>query len=194
MRIGYIFTNTDVAWIPSGAELSIRGKARHAIQGDGCMKLDTRELRKTLGCFATGVTIVTTAPEGHDPIGITANSFASVSLEPPLVLWSLARHSSSYETFAIATHYTVNILRESQVALSVRFADPDNHRLLNGLSWRYGENGCPTIPGSLATLECEIRTRIDGGDHVILLGRVLRFEQGEGKPLLFAQGKYANLA
>ena len=158
------------------------------------MNFDRRELRHTLGCFATGVTIITTAPEGHDPIGITANSFTSVSLDPPLVLWSLARDSSSYHTFAIATHYTVNILCESQLALSVRFADPDNHRHLNGISWRNGENGCPILPSSLASIECEICERIDGGDHVILLGRVLRFEQRKGKPLLFTQGKYANLA
>lgn len=157
------------------------------------MKFDTRELRDTLGCFATGVTIITTASEGHDPIGITANSFASVSLDPPLVLWSLARDSSSYGTFAVATHYTVNILSDSQLGLSNRFADPDNNRHLNGLSWQIGENGCPILADTLASIECEISSRIDGGDHVILLGQVLRFEQREGKPLLFAQGKYTNL-
>ena len=157
------------------------------------MGLDTRELRNTLGCFATGVTVVTTVAEGHRPVGITVNSFTSVSLEPPLVLWSLDRDSTTYATFEEATHYTVNILKDSQQALSHRFTKTEN-RHLEGLACQTGENGCPILPNVLAFIECAIEQRLDGGDHIILLGRVLRFARFGGQPLLFAQGQYAQVA
>lgn len=157
------------------------------------MAADTRELRNTLGCFATGVAVVTTVAEGHRPVGITVNSFTSVSLDPPLVLWSLERDSTTFATFEAATHYTVNILTESQQDLSQRFSQTEN-RHMEGLACETGENGCAILPHVLAFLECAIDQRLDGGDHIILLGRVMRFARFAGQPLLFAQGKYAQVS
>lgn len=157
------------------------------------MGLDTGELRNTLGCFATGVAVITTVSEGYPPLGITINSFASVSLDPPLVLWSLDRESTTYAAFEAATHYTVNILTESQQALSNQFTKTEE-RQMKGLAYQTGKNGCPILPDVLAFIECEIEQRLEGGDHVILLGRVMRFERHEGYPLLFAQGQYAQVA
>ncbi len=156
------------------------------------MEFDTRELRNTLGCFATGVTVITAAPDGYAALGMTVNSFASVSLDPPLVLWSLDRESDTFSAFEAATHYTVNILTEAQQDLSNRFAKSNNHHL-GDLACEIGDNGCPIIPDTLAVIECEIRDRVAGGDHIILIGRVLRFEKKEGKPLLFALGGYAKM-
>ena len=157
------------------------------------MEFETRELRNTMGCFATGVTVITAAPDGYPPLGMTVNSFASVSLNPPLVLWSLDRGSDTFPAFEAANHYTINILTESQQDLSNRFAKSNNHHL-DGLSCETGDNGCPIIPDTLAIIECEISDRLEGGDHIILIGRVLRFERKEEKPLLFALGEYARLA
>ena len=157
------------------------------------MDFDTREFRNTLGCFATGVTVITASPEGYEPLGITVNSFASVSLDPPLVLWSLDRDSDTFEAFKSANYYTVNILSESQQELSNRFAQRYYHHL-DGLSYGTGEVGCPILPQTLAVIECGVHQRINGGDHLILIGKVLRFERKEGKPLLFAMGSYSKLA
>ncbi|MBF0276449.1 MAG: flavin reductase family protein [SAR324 cluster bacterium] len=156
------------------------------------MGFSTRELRNTLGCFATGVTVVTTAAEGYAPLGITVNSFASVSLNPPMVLWSLDRGSDTFPAFAAARYYTVNILTETQLDLSNQFARANN-QYLDKLSCKTGDNGCPILPDTLAFIECEINSRLDGGDHIILLGRVLRFEKKEGKPLIFSMGNYAKI-
>lgn len=146
-----------------------------------------RALRDALGRFATGVTIVTTTgPEG--PMGFTANSFASVSLDPALVLWSPARSSSRFATFAAAKHYAIHILARDQMPLIGRFARGGAG--FDGLDVAVNTEGVPLIPDALARFECEQHATHDGGDHLIVVGRVLRFSQTSGAPLVFSQGAY----
>lgn len=151
--------------------------------------LDPLELRRTLGAFATGVTIVTTWDSQRGAVGLTVNSFASVSLDPPLVLWSLSRNSPSLGVFESAEHFTINVLGAEQRALSDRFARslPDKFA---GVRWRAGAGGAPVLDGCVASFECRTHQRVDGGDHVIFIGRVERFSRGGGEPLLFVGGRY----
>ena len=150
-----------------------------------------REFRDALGQFGTGVTVVTAqCPEG--PVGMTANSFASVSLDPPLVLWSPALASLRYAHFEAASHYAIHVLRDDQAGLARRFAR-DAHAF-EGLDWHKGEHDLPLIEGCLARFECRQEAAHEGGDHMILVGRVLRACIGAGAPLLFAQGRYGGFA
>lgn len=148
------------------------------------------EFRAALGMFATGVTIVTArAPDGS-PVGLTVNSFASVSLEPPLVSWNLARTSSSLAVFQRGTHYAVNVLSAEQQALALRFATPQADRWA-GVAWRPGLAGAPLLAGAVAHFECEGSGRHDAGDHVIFIGRVERCDHRAGAaPLLFHGGRF----
>ncbi|MCS4502732.1 FMN reductase (NADH) NtaB [wastewater metagenome] len=152
--------------------------------------IDPQALRNALGCFATGVTIVTTRGEDGSPVGLTVNSFSSVSLEPPLVLWSLVRRSPSRAAFERATHFTVNVLTTGQRDLSQRFATarPDK---FEGVRWWAGAGGAPVIEGCLAHFQCRQALRYDGGDHDIFLGRVEDFDASPaGEPLVFVTGRY----
>lgn len=151
-----------------------------------------RALRDALSRFATGVVVVTTHPAGYNPIGLTVNSFASVSLDPPLVLWSLGRDSDTGSPFLASDHFAVNILRADQESLSSRLSTRGNHNLHEGeyVTW---ETGAPILENTLAQFDCEIVDRLDGGDHVIFLGRVVRLASHAGEPLLFSQGKYGEL-
>lgn len=143
--------------------------------------------RTALGRFATGITVVTThGPDG--PVGITANSFASVSLDPPLVLWSPARRSSRFAVFAAATHYAIHVLAADQDDLCRRFTRPGADFDIPGIS--FGAHQVPLLPGCLARFECERAAVHDGGDHVVILGHVLRAAEREGEPLIFASGRY----
>jgi flavin reductase (DIM6/NTAB) family NADH-FMN oxidoreductase RutF len=147
---------------------------------------DPRLLRNAFGRFATGVTVVTTGtPEG--PVAITANSFSSVSLDPPLVLWSIGRHSRRFDAFANASHYAIHVLAEDQADLCWRFSRSGADFADLDLSWN--EHGVPLLPQSLARFECSVADRFAAGDHTILLGRVLDLETQNGAPLLFAGGK-----
>ena len=158
------------------------------------MTFDSREFRDALGCFATGVCVVTGRPEGAQPFGITVNSFASVSLDPPLILWSLQNDSEMFSTFDTCTTWAINILRSGQEALSSRYAVRGDH-LLDPSDYQSGETGIPVMPASLVSLECELETRYPGGDHVILVARVVAMSHREpGAPLLFFSGRYAQLA
>lgn len=148
-----------------------------------------RELRDCLGAFATGVTIVTAAGEGGRPLGLTANSFASVSLEPPLVLWNMARNTESFPQFEAAAHFGINILAADQQDLSRRFSAPVEDRF-DGVPWHEGETGVPLIDGSVAYLECDTFARHEGGDHLIIVGRVTRYVLNGGQPLIFLSGDY----
>ena len=156
--------------------------------------VDSRALRDTLGRFATGVAVVTAIdPDGH-PIGLTVNSFAAVSLEPPLVLWSLANGSHNFAAFQRASHHCINILAADQVDLSNRFATWPTDRFA-GLHWQPGCGGAPVIAGCSAWFEVANETRHVGGDHLIFVGRVERFRQGDATaPLLFHGGRYRFLA
>lgn len=149
---------------------------------------ETRRLyRDALGSFATGVTVVTAAgPNG--PVGITANSFASVSLDPPLVLWSPARSSSRFALFATVERFAIHVLAEDQAPLCRRFAKADH--AFDGLDWHPGTTGVPLIEGCLARFECSREAAHDGGDHLVILARVLQATVRPGMPLVFSHGRY----
>lgn len=150
---------------------------------------DPRQLRDALGRFATGVTIVTTR-HGDQDVGLTANSFSSVSLDPPMVLWSLAKSSSSMPAFTDAAYFAVHVLAADQQALSQRFATRNIDRFA-GLDMERGEGNTPLLPGSAARFLCRTAFRYEGGDHVIFVGEVVRFEHDPRPPLLFHGGRYA---
>lgn len=154
--------------------------------------LDPREFRQALGTFTTGVTIVTArTPEGH-PVGVTANSFNSVSLDPPLVLWSLARKSQSLEAFETAGHWAVHILAHDQNDLSGRFArSVSGPEKFEGVQYEEGFGGAPLLSGCTARLQCRTANIYDGGDHIILVGEVIRFDRCDTPPLVFQRGGYA---
>lgn len=148
---------------------------------------NSREYRNALGQFGTGVTIVTTSTyEG--PIGITVNSFASVSLDPALVLWSPAKGSRYFTTFESARHYAIHVLDHAQEDLAARFAR-DAHSF-NYCEWHTGDNGNPLIEHTVARFECERLHSHDGGDHAIVVGRVLKAANFGGEPLMFVGGEF----
>jgi len=161
-----------------------------AIEGTA---LDRRKFRDALGCFATGVAVVTTCTEG-EPIGITVNSFSSVSLDPPLVLWCLDKRSDTLEIFQKAESFTVNVLRDDHKEVSNRLATPGDHSLA-GIEMAEGVNGCPRLVEALAHFECAVDAKHDAGDHIIFVGRVLHFDwAAEGEPLVYHRGSYRALA
>lgn len=155
--------------------------------------IDPRELRNALGMFATGVTVVTTLNKEGRPIGLTCNSFSSVSLKPPLILWSLSLYSPSLHAFLQAPYFAVNILAAEQEDLSRRFSTPMKDRFAE-LDWTPGEGGIPLIKGSAAQLQCRNETRHYSGDHVVLIGQVLNFSYRDAEPLVFVRGRYRELA
>jgi flavin reductase (DIM6/NTAB) family NADH-FMN oxidoreductase RutF len=145
------------------------------------------EFRDALGRFATGVTIITTTTPGG-PVGITANSFASVSLDPPIVLWSIGRHSKRFEAFAGCGNFAVHVLGAEQLDLGRRFARSGD--AFAGLAVSRNEAGVPLLAGCLSCFECCRIGAHDGGDHLIMLGQVTAATLREGEPLLFARGEY----
>jgi flavin reductase (DIM6/NTAB) family NADH-FMN oxidoreductase RutF len=149
---------------------------------------DPRAFRRSLGQFATGVTVMTTSHEGC-LYGMAVNSFAALSLDPALVLWSIRKESTSLAAFKNAGHYAVNILAEDQVDLSNLFAKPGDDRFAKA-PWSPGRFGAPLLEGVICTFECQLDQVIDGGDHYILVGRVEHYRCYRGKPLLFVQGRY----
>lgn len=153
--------------------------------------VDQRILRDAFGSFATGVTIVTTAGPAGD-IGLTANSFSSVSLDPPMVLWSLARSSSSIDAFRSGGHFAVHILSAEQEALSTRFASKGIDRF-EGLALDRGPDGIPMLPDCMARFACRTAYQYEGGDHVIFVGEILDFSHSARKPLVFHGGRYGML-
>ncbi len=152
---------------------------------------DAAEFRRALGSFATGVTIITTRDaDGHN-VGLTANSFNSVSLNPPLVLWSLAESSNSLPAFRNAQHWAVHVLAADQESLSTRFAKRGVDKFA-GLDCETGVDGIPLLRGCTARFECRTAFQYEGGDHVIFVGQVLNFERAESAPLVFHSGRYAD--
>ncbi len=148
------------------------------------------QFRTALGAFATGVTIVTAIDSRGQPIGLTANSFNSVSIDPPLVLWSLSRQAGSLPAFEGGSHYAINVLAADQRALAERFSTQHVDRF-DGVSFRAGSTGAPLIEGAAATFECHNRSRYTEGDHLILVGEVLHCAHRDGvSPLLFHGGRY----
>lgn len=156
--------------------------------------IDAQAFRGALGCFATGITIVTAVSPSGELLGVTANSFNSVSLDPPLVLFSLHRAAYSLGAFAEGGHFAVNILREEQQELSIRFARALGDKW-QGIDYEVWSTGAPILSGCLASFECRTRALYDGGDHVIFLGEVLRLRSSsEGRPLLYFRGRYGGIA
>jgi flavin reductase (DIM6/NTAB) family NADH-FMN oxidoreductase RutF len=155
--------------------------------GDGA-----RELRQALGHYATGVAVVTArAPDGS-PVGLTCNSFTSVSLDPPLVQWSIARASRFHATLCAAGHFAVHVLEHGQLAIGRQFASRQPDRF-EGVEVEEGLAGLPLLRRYHARFQCLAHARHEAGDHTILVGRVLRFEAREGEPLVFYRGGYPAL-
>lgn len=146
-----------------------------------------RALRDALGCFATGVTVITTET-ATGPAGFTANSFASVSLDPALVLWSAARSSARFPIFSAAKTYSIHILAEDQIDLATRFSRGGAG--FDGLEITQSADGNPVFTEALARFDCHQHATYDGGDHLIILGRVVQFAQRNDAPLVFSQGSY----
>jgi len=149
------------------------------------------ELRRSLGRFATGVTVITCcAPDGR-PCGITANSFSSVSLDPPLVLWNIAKVSNSLEAYLAASHFAVHVLTAQQRHLAEHFARTD-HTRYNGVEHAISDGNVPILPGVLARFDCATRDIHEAGDHHIIIGEVLAHCASDGPPLLFFGGQYGS--
>jgi flavin reductase (DIM6/NTAB) family NADH-FMN oxidoreductase RutF len=146
-----------------------------------------RGLRDALGRFVTGVTVVTTQTD-DGPVGFTANSFASVSLDPPLVLWSPAKSSTRFPIFSAAQRYSIHILETSQADIAALFSRGGAG--FDDMEMHYSEDGVPLIADSLARFDCHQHATHDGGDHLIIVGRVVRFALRDGTPLVFSQGGY----
>lgn len=152
--------------------------------------VDTRQFRDALGAFTTGVTIVTTCDQQGRDVGLTVNSFNSVSLDPPLVLWSLAKSAASLGAFQNAEYFAVHILASDQQPLSDRFAKRGAEKF-KGLTPARGNGGIPLLDGCAARFECRSRFEYDGGDHEIFVGEVITFERFDRPPLAFHGGRYA---
>jgi flavin reductase (DIM6/NTAB) family NADH-FMN oxidoreductase RutF len=152
--------------------------------------IDPRQFRDALGHFATGVTVVTTRDAGGQPVGVTVNSFSSLSLDPPLILWSLAKKSYSLAAFEAADGFAVHVLASDQQALSDRFARAGADKFTD-LPFGAGPGELPLLPRCAAVFQCRTEHRYDGGDHLILVGRVQRFSTEDRPPLLFYRGRYA---
>lgn len=148
---------------------------------------NTRDYRDALGRFGTGVTVITTATE-VGLVGMTANSFASVSLTPALVLWSLSKNSGRFVPFSQAQHYAIHVMSQEQQELALRFAREGD--CFNHCDWQMNDDGVPIIDNALACFECTLHSRHDAGDHVIILGEVERFRSRPGSPLIFANGGF----
>lgn len=153
-------------------------------------KDDPRAFRTALGAYATGVTVITTGSE-DGPIGITANSFASVSLDPPLVLWSPAKTSNRFNYFINAPHFAIHVLDGHQTEMCNAFTKRKD--AFEGLDWAPDSNGTPLINGTLAQFICTLDASHDAGDHVILIGRVTSAAVRDGQPLMFQGGRFVSI-
>jgi len=157
------------------------------------MSFDGRDLRNALGRFTTGVCLITAVDERQQALAMTANSFTSVSLDPPLVLWSLQNNSDVYHVFARPRYFAINVLAREQQEHSARYARKGQHEL-DPAHFRSGRYGAPLIRNALASFECELESTHPGGDHLIIVGRVRDMHQRpSGKPLVFYSGGYREL-
>jgi flavin reductase (DIM6/NTAB) family NADH-FMN oxidoreductase RutF len=169
---------------------------KHPVEPDPATELasghsliDPRDFRSALGTYATGVTIITAAGTDGKPYGLTCNSFASVSLNPPLVLWSLGMFSQALSTFQNASHFAVNVLGASQQALAKKFATSSADKFA-GVEWTAGLGNAALLADSVANFQCRVVDRYYGGDHVIFLGAVEAYAYNRQEPLLFARASY----
>ncbi|MEK8053099.1 flavin reductase family protein [Ideonella sp. DXS22W] len=150
-------------------------------------------LRQVLGSYATGVAVVSTRAADGRPVGLTINSFASLSLAPPLVLWSLVNHSPSLAAFATAPHFAISVLAHDQQALARRFASAAVADKFDGVAVHEAPEGVPVIDDALATLVCARDSCTPAGDHQLFIGQVLRMQRGEGAPLVFQGGRFVGV-
>ena len=157
------------------------------------MDFDPKTFRNVLGFFTTGVAIITTQEASGKNVGVTVNSFSSVSLTPPLILFSMAITSNCTPTFEKSKHFTVNILGSKQRDLAMAFARPSTADW-DGVGVSSGQNGCLLIDGAIAHLECELFNVVPGGDHLIFIGKVTRINSDESDaPLLYYRGAFKDL-
>ncbi|MGH9712865.1 MAG: flavin reductase family protein [Candidatus Acidiferrales bacterium] len=152
-------------------------------------EFDKRDFRRALGQFATGVTVVTAHTKKGRAIGLTVNSFTSVSLDPPLVLWSLSREATDFAEFHAASRFAVNVLSSRQHHLSRQFSTTLADKFVN-VECEKAPDGSPLLRGATAHFICRVAARFDGGDHVIILGKVENYRWNEGEPLVFHSGRY----
>ena len=156
--------------------------------------LDSMELRNTFGKYATGVAVITCQVEGQAPMGMTINSFSSLSLDPPLMLWSLQKNSDMYDAIMASPRFAVNILAADQQHLSRQYAKKNEHAL-HEKHYHLSDAGRALLNGCLVSLECDMETHYEGGDHLILVGRIQAISNiSDGEPLLFFGGGYRQLA
>ena len=172
---------------PSGAEAASPVPATDA-PGDG-YEVTPQRMRDALGRFAAGVTIVTCLDAQGERVGLTASSFNALSLEPPLVLWSLRRQSSLLAAFAVAGYFGINVLAQRHLGLSRRFASRREDKFDDG-DWSAGAGGVPVLAGCAAVFECQTQLQQDAGDHVLFIGRVLALTQSPLPPLVYQAGHY----
>lgn len=156
--------------------------------------LDSRAFRQALGCFPTGVAIVTTRTTKGRPVGLTINSFSSLSLNPPLIMWSLVKHSPSRSFFEKSSYFAINILNSNQTEVALGFANSKVEDKFALVSHADGEEGIPLIDDCVATFVCENYCQYDGGDHVIFIGQVVRHNTiTEYEPAVFHRGQFTRL-
>ena len=164
-----------------------------SLPGHGSRGVEPPQFRQLLGRFATGVTVITCRTAKGDPVGMTANSLSSVSLEPPLVLVAVEKVHEMHGALESATHWVFNILAAEQEALSRRFAGAEPDRF-KGVSYRENDRGIVVLDGTVAHIECEKRTAVPGGDHTIFIGLVVGGDVTDKRPLLYYRGGYAGLS
>jgi len=153
--------------------------------------INNKDLRRALGCFPTGIAIVTTENEAGDPIGLTVNSFNSVSLDPPLIIWSISLSAPSINAFRYNKSFAVNILSSDQKDLCQKFSTPSTDKF-NGIAWEKSVMGVPLIIDSIAQFECITHATYPGGDHEIYIGRVINYTHNNKEPLILSKGKMIN--
>lgn len=154
------------------------------------VSIEAAEFRRVLGHFVTGVTVLTTRNAAGAPAGLTVNAFASVSLDPPLVLVCVDRSSNTHALIEAAGVFAVNVLPDEQERTSRRFAEEETDRKFDGIAWRDEVTGAPILDDALAWVDCRVHTRCEGGDHTVWIGQVVAGDAREGVPLLFYRGGY----
>ena len=152
----------------------------------------SRNLRQALGSFPTGVTVVSCLDKNNYPLGFTANSFTSVSLDPQLISICIDKESFNIDTFSITEHFAVSILSESQQSISTTFATPNEERFKD-IDWRSEDTGSPIISNAVAWFDCKTEQVVDAGDHLILIGKIITFDSSPKTPLMYLRGNYVNL-
>jgi len=161
--------------------------------GEPHTTIDPRALRQALGCFPTGVAVVTTIGSGGAPLGLTISSFNSVSMDPPLILWSLTKNAASLAAFKTHGAFAVNVLSAEQEPLCRHFSSAEGDRFAD-VEWRAGIDGIPVLEGAVAVFECRNWAVYPGGDHEIFLGQVVRYDHWDTVPLVFGKGRLSALA